>query len=75
MSKLRVEDLNTRESKWDREGILGRCTGYVNFTIVIFRGRNETEDQLLRHLLILIDCLKRHQVNAQMPQSKQCRIL
>ena len=34
MSKLRVENLNTRESQWDREGILGCCLGYVNFTKV-----------------------------------------
>ena len=28
----------------------------------------------LEHPHILIDCLKRHQVQAQLPQSKQCRI-
>ena len=41
---LRYTHKHKQEPQWDREGILGRWPGYVNFTKVIFRGCNETED-------------------------------
>ena len=57
-----------------QRGSYGVGQDMSNFTTV-FLGCNYTEVQFLRHLLILIDCFKHHQVHTQLPQSKQRKIL
>ena len=45
----------------------------MNFSEVIFKDFNETEVFFLRGPHIFIDCLKCHQVQAQLPENEQCR--
>ena len=60
--RFNIDLVSSHSIDRDRERILGRLPGYVNFTKVIL---------FLRRPHILIDRLKRHQDQAPLPQSKQ----